>query len=49
MSSIRHYRRPPIIVIAFAYCAFSFYCAYYMNTEYMALGLERAGAWNTID
>jgi TRAP transporter 4TM/12TM fusion protein len=36
-------------VIAFAYCAFSFYCAYYMNTEYMALGLERAGAWNTTD
>ena len=36
-------------VIAFAYCAFSFYCAYYMNTEYMALGLERAGAWNTAD
>ena len=42
---------PPIAnyVIAFAYCAFSFYCAYYMNTEYMALGLERAGAWNTTD
>jgi TRAP transporter 4TM/12TM fusion protein len=42
---------PPIAnyVIAFVYCAFSFYCAYYMNTEYMALGLERAGAWNTMD
>ena len=42
---------PPLAnyVIAFAYCAFSFYCAYYMNTEYMALGLERAGAWNTTD
>jgi TRAP transporter 4TM/12TM fusion protein len=36
-------------VIAFLYCAFSFYCAYYMNTEYLALGLERAGAWNTMD
>jgi TRAP transporter 4TM/12TM fusion protein len=35
--------------IAFAYCAFSLYCAYYMNTEYLALGLERAGAWNTAD
>ena len=35
--------------IAFAYCAFSFYCAYYMNTEYMALGLERIGSWNTMD
>ena len=42
---------PPVAnyLIAFAYCAFSFYCAYYMNTEYMALGLERAGAWNTTD
>jgi TRAP transporter 4TM/12TM fusion protein len=42
---------PPVAnyVIAFVYCAFSFYCAYYMNTEYMALGLERTGAWNTAD
>ncbi len=42
---------PPIAnyVIALAYCTFSFYCAYYMNTEYMALGLERAGAWNATD
>ncbi len=42
---------PPVAnyAIAFLYCAFSFYCAYYMNTEYMALGLERAGAWNTTD
>ena len=42
---------PPLAnyVIAFAYCAFSFYCAYYMNTEYMALGMERAGCWNTPD
>ena len=42
---------PPIAnyVIAFAYCAFSFYCAYYMNTEYIALGTDRAGAWNTTD
>jgi TRAP transporter 4TM/12TM fusion protein len=35
--------------IALAYCAFSLYCGYYMNTEYMPLGLERAGAWNTTD
>ena len=35
--------------IAFVYCAFSLYCAYYMNTEYLALGLERAGAWNNMD
>jgi TRAP transporter 4TM/12TM fusion protein len=30
-------------------CAFALYCGYYMNTEYMPLGLERAGAWNTMD
>ncbi|HYX65895.1 MAG TPA: TRAP transporter fused permease subunit [Burkholderiales bacterium] len=35
--------------IAAAYCAFSLYCGYYMNHEYMPLGLERAGAWNTMD
>ncbi len=35
--------------IAAAYCAFSLYCGYYMNREYMPLGLERAGAWNTMD
>lgn len=35
--------------IAFVYCGFSAYCAYYMNTNYMPLGLERAGAWNTAD
>jgi TRAP transporter 4TM/12TM fusion protein len=42
---------PPVAnyLIALAFSAFSFYCAYYMNTEYMALGLERAGAWNTTD
>jgi len=35
--------------IAVAYCAFSLYCAYYMNTNYMSLGEERAGMWNTAD
>lgn len=42
---------PPVAnyAIAFAYCAFSFYCAYYMNTEYVALGTDRAGAWNNTD
>jgi TRAP transporter 4TM/12TM fusion protein len=42
---------PPVAnyLIALVYCTFSFYCAYYMNTEYMALGMERAGAWNTTD
>lgn len=36
-------------LIALAYCAFSFYCAYYMNTQYVALGTDRVGAWNTTD
>ena len=36
-------------VIAIAYCLFSLYCAYYMNTNYMALGEERNGAYNTKD
>jgi len=33
--------------IATVFCLFSAYCAYYMNTNYMALGEERAGgtAW----
>jgi len=35
--------------IAIAYCAFSLYCAYYMNTNYIPLGEERAGAPNTQD
>ena len=29
--------------IAAAYCLFSLYCAYYMNTNYIALGTERIG------
>jgi TRAP transporter 4TM/12TM fusion protein len=36
-------------LIAAAYCGFSLYCSYYMNTNYMALGEERAGMWNTAD
>jgi TRAP transporter 4TM/12TM fusion protein len=35
--------------IAIAYTAFSLYCAYYMNTNYMALGEERNGAYNMQD
>lgn len=31
------------------YCAFSLYCAYYMNVNYIALGEERIGMWNTND
>jgi TRAP transporter 4TM/12TM fusion protein len=36
-------------VIALVYCLFSFYCAWYMNTNYMSLGEERNGAYNTQD
>ncbi|MGH8688438.1 MAG: TRAP transporter permease [Burkholderiales bacterium] len=42
---------PPLAnyLIAGAYCLFSLYCAYYMDTNYMALGEERAGMWNGAD
>jgi TRAP transporter 4TM/12TM fusion protein len=36
-------------LIAAAFCLFSLYCAYYMNANYMALGEERAGMWNSMD
>jgi TRAP transporter 4TM/12TM fusion protein len=36
-------------VIAAAYCSFSLYCAYYMNTNYVALGTDRAGMWDNAD
>ena len=36
-------------LIAAAYCLFSLYCAWYMNQNYMALGEERAGMWDTAD
>ena len=35
--------------IGAAYCLFSFYCAYYMNTNFVSLGEERNGAWNSTD
>jgi TRAP transporter 4TM/12TM fusion protein len=35
--------------IAAAYCGFSLYCAWYMKTNYVALGEERAGMWNAAD
>jgi TRAP transporter 4TM/12TM fusion protein len=35
--------------IATVYCAFSLYCAYYMNTNYISLGEERVGMWNNAD
>jgi TRAP transporter 4TM/12TM fusion protein len=46
------YPRLPIAanyVIAAAYCLFALYCAYYMNTNYTALGEERAGFYDTQD
>ena len=36
-------------VIAFFFCVFSAYCAYYMNTQYIPLGTDRAGDWNNTD
>jgi TRAP transporter 4TM/12TM fusion protein len=35
--------------IAAAYCLFALYCSYYMNTNYIALGEERAGFYDTQD
>jgi TRAP transporter 4TM/12TM fusion protein len=35
--------------IAAAYCLFALYCAYYMNTNYVALGTVRDGMWNNTD
>jgi TRAP transporter 4TM/12TM fusion protein len=36
-------------LIATLVCAFCIYCAYYMNTNYVALGEERAGFYDTQD
>ena len=36
-------------LIGTAYCLFSAYCAYYMHTNYVSLGEERSGMWNTQD
>jgi TRAP transporter 4TM/12TM fusion protein len=35
--------------LAVIFCLFSLYCAYYMSTNYIALGEERVGAWDTQD
>ena len=42
---------PPLAnyAIAAAYCSFALYCAYYMHTNYMSLGEERSGMWDTQD
>lgn len=36
-------------VIGTVYVLFAAYCAYYMHTNYVALGEERSGMWNTAD
>jgi TRAP transporter 4TM/12TM fusion protein len=36
-------------LIGTAYCLFSIYCSYYMNANYVALGTERMGMWDTSD
>jgi TRAP transporter 4TM/12TM fusion protein len=36
-------------LIAAAFCAFSLYCSYYMNTNNVALGTVRAGFYDTTD
>lgn len=46
------YPRLPInanYAIGAVYCLFSLYCAYYMHTNYVSLGEERSGMWNTAD
>jgi TRAP transporter 4TM/12TM fusion protein len=35
--------------IGMVYCLFSLYCAYYMHENYVSLGEERSGMWNTAD
>lgn len=42
---------PPALnyTIAFVYCAFALYCAYYMNVNYLALGTVRAGMYDATD
>jgi TRAP transporter 4TM/12TM fusion protein len=35
--------------IGTAFCLFSLYCAYYMHTNYVALGEERNGMWDPAD
>jgi TRAP transporter 4TM/12TM fusion protein len=46
------YPRLPAVaryVVAAAFCLFSLYCAYYMNTNYEALGTVRAGFYDMAD
>jgi TRAP transporter 4TM/12TM fusion protein len=35
--------------IATVFCLFAVYCSYYMTTNYISLGTERSGMWNTAD
>lgn len=46
------YPRLPVVLryaLAAVFCVFSLYCAYYMNTNYVALGTVRAGFYDTDD
>jgi TRAP transporter 4TM/12TM fusion protein len=36
-------------VVATIYCGLALYCAYYMHTNYIALGTERSGMWDNAD
>ena len=40
---------PANYAIGTIYCLFSLYCAYYMHMNYVSLGEERSGMWNTAD
>jgi TRAP transporter 4TM/12TM fusion protein len=35
--------------MAAVFCLFAIYCSYYMTTNYISLGTERSGMWNTAD
>ena len=55
LNSLRHndlYPRLPAAAnysIAALYCALSLYCGYYMHANYIALGTERSGMWDSAD
>ena len=55
LNSLRHNDLYPQLpqtanyVIATVYCGLALCCGYYMHTNYMALGTERMGMWDTAD
>ena len=40
---------PANYTIGALYCGFALYCGYYMHTNYIALGTDRSGMWDTAD